>query len=36
MRRMSLQIDLFLPRDRMPQMPGFYREITGVSGLKPD
>ncbi len=25
-----------LPRERVPPMPGFYREITGVSGLKPD
>jgi hypothetical protein len=26
----------FLPRERMPPMPGIHREITGVSGLKPD
>jgi hypothetical protein len=25
-----------LPRERVPPMPGIYREITGVSGLKPD
>jgi hypothetical protein len=25
-----------LPRERVPPMPGFYHEITGVSGLKPD
>jgi hypothetical protein len=25
-----------LPRERVPPMPGIHREITGVSGLKPD
>jgi hypothetical protein len=25
-----------LPRERVPPMPGIYREITGVPGLKPD
>ena len=25
-----------LPPERVSQMSGFYREITGVSGLKPD
>jgi hypothetical protein len=25
-----------LPRERVPPMSGVYREITGVSGLKPD
>jgi hypothetical protein len=24
------------PRERVPPMPGIHREITGVSGLKPD
>jgi hypothetical protein len=32
----SLQNRPLLPRERVPPMPGIYREITGVPGLKPD
>jgi hypothetical protein len=35
-RAISLENTPLLPRKRVPPMAGIHREITGVSGLKPD